>query len=420
MALARVLTGVLARSLEGGDSSKKTANTMLREVLPFLLSPSGLESSAKEVQAFALISLLKIIKTGTGPVLRPYIPDLVDKLLHLLSSLEPQEINYLVLNADKYNITAQEIDDARLNGIKRSPMMEAIESCLDMLDEESMGALQPHLVQALRTTIGLPSKVGISRVLVTLSTRHNYLFKPHADSILRLLPKYVLDRNDTISTSFAVASGYVARVASNEEILRLFEQCKKLYFDAGEDERRRTISGEMVYAVAKHATDRLASLASDILPFVFMAKHDLNERTKELFEKSWNDSVGGSRAVLLYLKEILALAGSHLDSPRWALKHTAAFTVADVVSSVGTEISKAQAEMIWPVLERAVGGKTWEGKEKILEAVVNFAKHSDMASSNHVVADQMQVRGSLAADGSMSIADSADSPNLSQKFASGY
>ena len=391
MALARVLTAILTRSLEAGEASKNTANSMLKEVLPFLLSPSGLESSASEVQAFSLGTLLKIIKSSNGKILRPFLPDLVGRLLSLLSSLEPQEINYIHLNADKYGMTAQQIDDVRLKSVKTSPMMEAIERCLDMLDDASMNELQPSLVHALKTTIGLPSRVGVSRVLVSLSTRHNFIFKPHADSILRLLRKQVLDRNDTISTSFAAALGYVARVASHTEVLHLFQYCKKLYFDSGDDERHRAVSGEIVFAVAKHATDRFASLATDILPFVFLAKHDPIEQIKDIFKGTWDDNVGGSRAVLLYLKEILAISSPHLDSPRWSIKHTAAFAIADVVNSAATELSTSNAEMIWPVLEKAMGGKTWDGKEEVLTAFVTFAKNSGLLISNQRIGDQMQV-----------------------------
>ena len=392
MALARVLTADLTRSLEAGQSSRNNVDIMLKEVLPFLLSPSGLESSAQEVQAFALKTLLQIIKSSKAQILRPFVPDLVGRLLALLSSLEPQEINYLHLNADKYGMTGQQIDDIRLGSVKASPMMEAIERCLDMLDEEAMKQLQPSLENALKTTIGLPSRVGVSRVLVSLSTRHNFWFRPYADIFLKLLRRQVLDRNDTISTSFAAASGYVARMASNEALLSLFEYSKKLYFDSGEDEKHRIISAELVSATAKHATDRFNSLASDILPFVFIAKHDSNDRTKDLFNNTWNENVGGARAVLLYLNEIISAASPHLDSPRWSIKHTAAFAIADVVKSAGAEIKTSDAEIIWPALEKAVSGKTWDGKETVLEAFVNFAKHSTLWKSNQNIADQMQVR----------------------------
>jgi proteasome component ECM29 len=71
--LARSLTGVLTRSLEADHSATKNASAMLKHVLPFLLSPSGMESSAQEVQMFAVRTLLEIIKKASGATLRPFI-----------------------------------------------------------------------------------------------------------------------------------------------------------------------------------------------------------------------------------------------------------------------------------------------------------------------------------------------------------
>jgi len=53
-------------------------------------------------------ALLQLVKTG-GPALLPYISDLVDKFVQLLSSLEPEVVNYLHLNADKYNTTGGDV-----------------------------------------------------------------------------------------------------------------------------------------------------------------------------------------------------------------------------------------------------------------------------------------------------------------------
>lgn len=228
--LARVLTGILTRSLEADTVASKNAAAMLKHVLPFLLSTSGLESSAQEVQGFALQTLLAIIKKGSGTTLRPFIPELVERLLGLLSSLEPQEVNYLHLNASKYNLTEQKIDDLRLSSIRSSPLMEAIERCLDLLDEPTMQLLQPRLDAAMKSAVGLPSKVGCSRILVSLSTRHNVLFKPYSDHFLQLIEKYALDRNETVSSSYAASAGYVARGASDKNILRMVSFAKKLYF----------------------------------------------------------------------------------------------------------------------------------------------------------------------------------------------
>lgn len=320
--LARTLTGVLTRALEADHSSTKNASAMLKHVLPFLLSPSGMESSAKEVQAFSVHTLLEIIKKANGATLRPFIPELIERLIGLLSSLEPEAVNYIHLNASKYNLTEQKIDDMRLSSVRSSPLMEAIERCLDLLDEDAMKALWPKLESAMKSAVGLPSKVGASRVLVSLSTRRMVLFKTYADDALKLIEKLVVDRNETVASSYAIAAGYVARGASDKQIVRLVAFTKKLYFESEGDRegtvpRRSITSGEILHAFAKYASDRFSEFATSTMPFVFVGKHDSHEQVKEQFQETWNEAVGGSRAVLLYLNEILELCVAHLESPQW-------------------------------------------------------------------------------------------------------
>lgn len=388
MALARTLTGILIRSLEAGETSAITANAMLKQVLPFLLGPSGLECAAQDVQAFSLITLMDIIKKASAKILRPFIPDLIGRLISLLTSIEPGVINYVYLNAEKYGMTEQQIDDARLSSVKMSPMMEAIERCLDMLDESIMSEVEGSLINASKTVIGLPSRVGLCRVMVSLATRHRNLFMPYAGTFLKLLRRQVMDRNDTISTSAAAACGYLSRLASDVEILALVEHARKIYFES-EDDRHRTIAGEILLAIAKHATDRFASLASSCLPFAYFGLHDTSEAARDLFKAAWEENAGGSRAVLLYLREIIDLSVAQLESHRWVIKHTAAFTIADTVKA-GSEIADTDAMVIWPALEKAIGGKTWNGKEKVLEAFVQFWKRSQLGKSNIKIRESME------------------------------
>lgn len=157
--LSRVLVGILIRSLENDEGSSKDATTMLRSVLPFLLSTSGVESSSKEVQMVSLHSLLEIVKKSKASVLGPFIPDLVENLLGLLTSLEPQAINYIHMNADKHGLTEQAIDQVREASVRGSPLMDSVERCLDLLDERTMQNLVPSLQKAIQTAVGMPSKV---------------------------------------------------------------------------------------------------------------------------------------------------------------------------------------------------------------------------------------------------------------------
>ncbi|KAF2454899.1 proteasome stabiliser-domain-containing protein [Lineolata rhizophorae] len=386
--LAQALTSVLIRSLEAGESSAKNSEAMLTHILPFLLSPAGLHSSADDVRDYALTTLVKIIRNGSPHSLRRFIPELMEHLLMQLTALEPQAINYLHLNAEKYQVTVQEIDDARLKSVRLSPLSDAIDRCIDMLDEPTMTALVPVLERTVKAAVGLPSKVGCSRALVSLSTRRMLLFKPHADQFLRLAEREIMDRNDTVASSYAAALGYLARTASDAQILATADFARSLYLNA-DDDRSRAAAGDVFAAVSKLAPDRFNRLTSALLPFCFVAKNDSAPTIREPFAAAWADNVGGARVVLLYLREILDVATPLLDANRWALRRAAARAIAEAartacdVSAGATVdgqkvgVGAKEAELLWPALVAAVAGKTWEGKEVVLEAFAKFVEKAD-------------------------------------------
>lgn len=74
-------------------------------------------------------------------------------------ALEPQSMNYLSFHVDKYNISQEQLDSARLSGAKNSPMMEGIDHCVNQIDEEVMEELTPRILHIVRKGTGLPTKV---------------------------------------------------------------------------------------------------------------------------------------------------------------------------------------------------------------------------------------------------------------------
>ncbi|KAI9674506.1 MAG: proteasome component M29 [Caeruleum heppii] len=384
--LCKTLTNDLVRIVEAHSTRK--ASVIVSKAMPLI--SSALEDSAKDVRGAALDMALRLVRTG-APSLRPVVPGLIERLLGLLSGLEPEEINYLHLNASKYNLTEEKIDGARLMSVRNSPTMDAIERCIDLLDEESMAAVVPRLENAIDESLGLPSKVGCSRVLVSLCTRKDYIFRPHASRFIRIMQKLVADRNDTVASSYAAAMGYLCRITpADQDVLRVGDFCRTLYLGADEI-RHRLVAADVVHSISKHATDRLGRLASTFLPFAFLGKHDPHTSTRQVFEQTWSDNVGGSKSVGLYLQEIVQLATPQLESPRWLLKHTAALTIADAARSGGADVDVSQQQMLWTALEQALAGKTWDGKETVLQALAVFCQRTRTLQEKKVeIAEQMK------------------------------
>ncbi|RJE26584.1 Proteasome component Ecm29 [Aspergillus sclerotialis] len=375
LGLCQSITNVVVRTLETSDTNTNRARTMLNSTIPFLLSDKGIASSVQEVQGFAISALIRMIKKSPRWLLRPFVPHILEEFLNLLSSLEPQAVNYVHLNADKYGLTGQEIDKMRLSSIRTSPMMEVMERYLiDDLDETCMKEFAPKLEGVIRSAVGLPSKVGCSRVLVLLSMR-TALFQVYADRFLHLLRKCVVDRNDTVSSSYCTSLGYLIRLGSDGQVLKTVEYAKDLYMMA-EDASHRVISGELLHAMSKLSNDRFMAFATTALPFIFVSKNDVDDHVREIFERIWQENVGGSRTVSLYIREIVCIISSNLDSPRWAIKHTAALAIANAIMSLGSEIDIATSELVWPALEMSLAGKTWDGKESVIRAFVRFVGHT--------------------------------------------
>ncbi|OGM40866.1 proteasome component (Ecm29) [Aspergillus bombycis] len=373
--LCQTITNAVIRTLETSYAETRRADTMLAGTIPFLLSDKGMESDIQEVQGFAIGALIQIIKKSPGQLLRPFVPSVMEQFLNSLSSLEPQAVNYVHLNADKYGLTGQEIDKMRLSSIRTSPMMEVIERYLiDMLDETSMKEFADSLERVLRSAVGLPTKVGCSRVLVLLSMR-TVLFRPYADRFIKLLVKYVVDRNDTVSASYCTSIGYLMRLASDDRVLKTIEHAKTLYLTA-EDTSQRIIAAEILHSTSKLSNDRFMAFAATALPFIFVSRYDTDEHVQEAFEKTWQDNVGGNRAVSLYIKEITSLVSDNLDSPRWIIKHTAALGFANGIMALDSELDLATSEYLWPVLEKSLAGKTWDGKEVVVKAFVKFTSQA--------------------------------------------
>ncbi|KAF4163307.1 hypothetical protein CNMCM6936_000934 [Aspergillus lentulus] len=389
--LCQTLTNAIVRTLETSDLETKRANAMLASAIPFLLSDKGMESSVQEVQGFAIGALIQMIKKSPSGPLRAFVPRIIEQFLNSLSSLEPQAVNYVHLNADKYGLTGQEIDKMRLSSIRTSPMMEVIERYLiDMLDDASMKEFAPRLEGVLRSAVGLPSKVGCSRVLVLLSMRP-MLFRPYADRFIQLLSKYVVDRNETVSASLCTSIGYLMRLATDDQVLKTINYAKNLYL-AAEDANERVISAEILHSTSKLSNDRFMAFAATTLPFTFISKYDTDTHVREVFDSTWQDNVGGTRAVSLYGKEIANLAAENLDSPRWAIKHTAALGIANAIMLLDADLDLATSQSLWPVLEKALAGKTWDGKEVVLKAFVKFASQArKLWQENKQLSDSMKV-----------------------------
>jgi proteasome component ECM29 len=135
------------------------------------------------------------------------------------------------------------------------------------------------------------------------------------------------------------------------------------------------MSGIAIEAISRNASSAFTAIASSILPFVFIAKHDPIEAIREPFVETWSENTGGAGAIKLYIREIMNLIASRLEDPQWRIKQVSASALADACEAIGVDI-REHLSLVMPLLLKGTGGRTWKGKEAVLKALVVVAENA--------------------------------------------
>ncbi|KAB5522811.1 proteasome stabiliser-domain-containing protein [Coniochaeta sp. 2T2.1] len=372
LAFFSYLSQALLKQLEENASSASTTE-MMDEILPFLLSDRGVDSSVTEVKTSAAVTVQEIAKRG-GKALRPYIAMMVPCLLGLLSTYEPELVTYAYQLSGQD--TREELDKRRAAAVYQGSIFEATTNCLRYADKKAIADLVPVLEDTMKSAVGMPTKIGCSGVIVHLADRHREDFEPHAGRFLQLMKKEVLDRNDTVSKNYAKAAACLLKIASSEDQVRLVEYVLALWFSSEEDVRRRKVV-DVVLGIRHSAPEHFDALEALLVPFVFMGMNELtDEYVHKQCEHLWSAVGGSPHKVARYISEIVELIKRSLSVGNWAVKHAGALTSGKVVMALdeGRIANAINLGMVRPVLEKSLALKTFAGKEALLQALSTFAR----------------------------------------------
>jgi proteasome component ECM29 len=377
--LTRYLANIMVLKLNA-TSNKSNQEAILKQLVPFFLGNNGLLSDSEDVKKFAFETLMKLISTSSGS-LKPFVSEIIKQLILLMSSVEPQVINYLTLNADKYKLKVEDIDSQRLGIVGSSPMMEAIEKLMDLLDQETIGNFIQELGVAIKSAIGLPSKAAGSKVIVNLILRHFFLVSNFGDQLLKIASGQLKDKNETVAKSYAIACGYCVRIASLKKIESFGKKLTKYYFekksDIHDDDRLPMISSVASESVSNFANDKFQSLSAIFLPLAFIGKHDLKPEIAKNFEKVWSDSTSSSaNAIKLYFSEIVLLIKQNIQTQTFSLRKTIALSIIEIIDIMDTRINDlnpSYLQQLYDILLESLTGRVYDGKEKLLDSLVKLA-----------------------------------------------
>jgi len=372
-----VLGKILARSIDVSKGvSSERSKKILESILPFFLGTKGINSDADDVRKFALTTLIELVK-NTGDSIKPFAPKLVYEFTLLFSSIEPQVINYLSLNANNYNVDSKVIDMHRKNGITGSPLFETIEKLITLSDEKNLLDFVDYSMRAVKKSIGLPSKVASAQVLVLLAKRFVIELAPYSGKLLKLCLVMLDDRNESVSHSFATTFGYIFKISSVDKAAKYGNKLVEKYFniDGNNDysSSKRTV-GLTIESILDHSPSQFENVANIFMPLIFVACNDVIKENSDLFSKIWTDaSSTGSGTIKLYLDEILSILSKNIKSNNFDVRKTCAKAIQIVSEKIDINISAKQRQDLFDLSITSLEGRTWDGKDMMVEALCSLA-----------------------------------------------
>ncbi|KAJ1522342.1 hypothetical protein ONE63_002635 [Megalurothrips usitatus] len=369
----RTLSKICIRACDANQG--KSGQEMVKTILPVLLE-TGICNTVSEVRSVSLQTVSQLVNVA-GAQLKPHLPTLLPALLEATGELESTSLAYLSTrygaDADKQEM----IDTVRAAAAKSHHSTETMTKCLQYVDAEILEKLIPRVVDMLRTSIGLGTRVATTHLIVLLSRTMKTELQAYAGKLLGVLINGLLDRNGTVRKCYATAIGHIVSSAKESSLEKLFTKLQDWYFQK-EDDNIRSAIGLTYRAIAQHNQDILINYMDRVVPLTFFAMHKKKTpettATVEVWEDVWSEATPGTESALrMHMGPVCSLLKECLQSQSWIIKEQAANAIETLSNKMGASLQTNQRTELIEILLLGLSGRTWQGKESLLQALASVS-----------------------------------------------
>ncbi|KAG7212048.1 hypothetical protein KM043_012404 [Ampulex compressa] len=359
-------------------SHGKEGEEVLAAILPVLLD-IGVIHTVDTIRSVSLQTVSQLVSTA-GILLKPSLVTLIPALLTTIGESENPKLSYLSNVCGGSSEAQDAIDHLRAGVAKGHYATETITKCIQYIDADILKSLMPKVVELLKCSVGLGTKVACSHFLILLSTHFKQELQPYAGKVLSALMNGLSDRNTVIRKSYAAAIGHMVGSAKDTSLEKLFNTLNTWYMER-EDDAARLAIGHALQSINTYNQEVITKYSSIVIPLTFFAMHaektEANKNTIELWAELWNDVAPGTEtAIRQNLERITEILRGALEMSSWTAKMQAANSVHTVASTLGSSMDAGVRNTLLTVLIDGLRGRTWNGKERLLNALATLTCNS--------------------------------------------
>lgn len=113
-------------------------------------------------------TLSEIIE-ASGSLLTPHLPSLVPCLLKATGELEVPKLSYMSTRLGGHAEAQEVVDSIRAEAAKQHHSTETLAKCIRYIDYESLEKMTPDIIELIKSTVNLGTKVACAHFICLVS-----------------------------------------------------------------------------------------------------------------------------------------------------------------------------------------------------------------------------------------------------------
>lgn len=361
----------------------KSGTSVSSSVLPFLLE-TGVTHTVPEIRRLSLKTISEMIDS-TGQLIHPHLSALIPCLLKATGELDSSRLSQLSTMMSGQSGGQEVVDSVRAEAAKSHYTMETLIKCIKYIDYATLEKTTPAVLDLIKTSVVLGTKIATAHFVCLISVHLSKDMTPLVGKYLSASVTALSDRNTVVRKYYASAIGHLIGNAKETTVVSLFKKLNTLYFEDQSGKSRSIVL--TLNAINKKHADIIKDYSSAIMPLIFFAKHEeVNEENKptvEMWQELWNDVSFGDSMLQLYLNDIVAVLESSLNSQSWLLKAQSGSSIRTIAKRLESSLKEEDRARLIELVLANVSGRTFSGKERLVEALAALCSKSSNKELNH-------------------------------------
>jgi hypothetical protein len=373
-----------------------------------LILEKGLFTSSQVSIGFSLGIILRIVDLA-GSLLQDWFAELISVLIESMSALEPGSLQYLQFHTSRMQLSGDDLESFRVQLAQQSPMQEALNKCLQYIEEKNLVTVIQSICYHLNRGVGLATRIAAAQSISNVAERYPRILQELAYTakafhlIIETLT-YSSHLSPAMKRSFINAQGSLAKILPSEVIISELNLLLLQYQALGRDDRQvGPIIAMTIYEIIKRSGDGISfnhSIWQELLSISFIGSCEADDEARATWTSIWNEllTMSGAGTKSIALLRSLTLLIPHilifLKDNSWKRRVQGLQALSEILTALPAQQVAPNIGLLIEALLKMLPGHSWSGKHHVystIAMIMNKCSHRLELSGSYSTSDAVMI-----------------------------